>query len=839
MKPFKKIAIPNKDIIEGRLTMEVFAADLWQVVKGVAPLDYQDANVFFKKTYMTKGLNNIIELAEKRLEGKGGNAVIQLQTPFGGGKTHTLIALYHKAKERKVKTFVFVGTAFDPGEIKPWEELERQLTGKVELMKGDIAPGKEKIGKILSQNSPVLILMDEVLEYITKASGIKVGDSNLGAQTLAFIQELCEAVASIDKAFLVITLPSSILEHYDENAERAFEKMQKITGRIEEIYAPVTDEEIPHVIRTRLFENIDKQEAKKVVDKFIEHVRREGLLSDDELNSYRESFENSYPFKPEVIGILYKRWGSFPTFQRTRGVLRLLSLVIHDSLDKDLPFIRLSDFNLSNNEIRKELIKHIGQEYDSVISQDITSQESGSKKADKDMGLAYKSYRLGTAVSTAIFMSSFSGKGEKGCSLKEIKLSVITPDFSNTVIDTAINKLREKLFYLSDDGLYFTNKPNLIKIIIDREENVSDDEILEEEERIIRESISKTFFKTYLYPKFPKDVPDIQEFKLIVLNKEKPNGNILEYSGDNPRVNRNTLIFLCLDEDGKKELHSHLRRLLALRSIEKDMAQNLTEEQEKRVKSMIKELEEITFQKLRNCYRKIYLPVKDGFKEKDMGISTNFGKLYLDKEVYEYLKNEGEIVEKLSPKVILDKYLSNNDYVEVKKLYDTILSTPGEIRLASKDALINTIKEGVKAGLFGFGYLYENKINCQYFKEEPNIALTEGEIIVKPELCKKEEITTPISTPATTAQVEEAPTMGEKAIEKDYYSSIDLRLKVPASQVSTAFRIIQFLKEKFSQVDTEITISLKEGKVKIEDYEEKVLQALKQAKIEIKEEKLD
>ncbi|MGC8679588.1 MAG: DUF499 domain-containing protein, partial [Fervidicoccaceae archaeon] len=542
MRAFKRIARPNEDIMNGRLTMDVFAADLWQVVKGEAPLDYQDAAMFFRKTYMTKGLSNIIELAKKRLEGKGGNAVIQLQTPFGGGKTHTLIALYHKAKEWGVKTFVFVGTSFDPREVKPWEELERQLTGKVELTKGDIAPGKDKIVNILSKNTPVLILMDEVLEYITKASGIKVGETNLGSQTLAFIQELCETVASIDKAFLVLTLPSSILEHYDENAERAFEKLLKITGRMEEIYAPVADEEIVHVIRKRLFENIDEQEVKKVVDEFIEHARKEGLLTNDELNGYRERFKNSYPFKPEVIDILYKRWGSFPTFQRTRGVLRLLSLVIHDSLNKDSPFIRLSDFNLSNDEIRRELIKHIGQEYDSVISQDIISPDSGSKKVDEDIGSAYKPYQLGTAVSTAIFMMSFSGKGEQGCSIKEVKLSVITPDFNSTIIDTAINKLREKLFYLSDDGLYFTNKPNLNRIIVNREENIRADEILQEERILIEKGISKTFLKPYLYPKFSRDVPDNQELKLVILNKEKPNNDILENSGDNPRVYRNTLI---------------------------------------------------------------------------------------------------------------------------------------------------------------------------------------------------------------------------------------------------------------------------------------------------------
>jgi len=219
MKAFNQIAIPHEDIREGRLTMDIFAADLWQVVKGTAPRDYQDPDVFFRKTHITKGLKNILQVAESRLKGRGGDAVIQLQTPFGGGKTHTLIALYHKAREWGANVVVFEGTNFDAKETRIWEELERQLTGKVELTKGDTAPGKEKIIKLLSENAPVLILIDELLEYITKAAGVKVGDSNLASQTYAFIQELTEAVRAVGNAMLVITLTSSTLEQYDEKAE--------------------------------------------------------------------------------------------------------------------------------------------------------------------------------------------------------------------------------------------------------------------------------------------------------------------------------------------------------------------------------------------------------------------------------------------------------------------------------------------------------------------------------------------------------------------------------------------------------------------------------------------
>ena len=484
MKTFTQIAIPHEDIVEGHLTMDVFAADLWQVAEGKAPLDYQDPDLFFKKTFITDGLKNILEIAKARLEGRSGDSVIQLQTPFGGGKTHTLIALYHKAKEWNAKVAVIDGTALNPEDNKLWEEIERQLTGIVSLTKGETAPGKEKLIELLSKNSPVLILMDELLEYITKAAGIKVGDSNLAAQSFAFIQELTGAVATVGNALLVLTLPSSILEHYDENAEKVFQQLQKITGRMEKIYTPVKDDEIEYVVRARLFSKIDEKEAKNVVDEFVEYARNEGLLLDDEVSRYRDRFLKSYPFKPEVIDILYKRWGSFPTFQRTRGVLRLLSIVVNRLLEKNIPYIRLGDFDLSNEELRRELIKHIGQEWDSIIAQDIVGNESGAKKVDESLGAAYRSYRLGTVVSTTIFMMSFSGKGERGASVKEIKISSTYPDFSSSIIDTVITNLKEKLFYLSNEGLFFTTQPNLNKILVSREENITDGEIYQEEKEI-------------------------------------------------------------------------------------------------------------------------------------------------------------------------------------------------------------------------------------------------------------------------------------------------------------------------------------------------------------------
>ena len=174
MKAFNQIATPHSDILQGRLTMDIFAADIWQVLKGRAPADYLDRDLFFNKTYPTKGLKNLLEVVKKRLKGGGGDSVIQLQTPFGGGKTHALIALYHEAKKNNIKIFVFDGTALNPKTSKPWEELEEQLTGGVSLTQGEISPGKDTLAKLLTANQPVLILMDEILNMLPERLVLKL-----------------------------------------------------------------------------------------------------------------------------------------------------------------------------------------------------------------------------------------------------------------------------------------------------------------------------------------------------------------------------------------------------------------------------------------------------------------------------------------------------------------------------------------------------------------------------------------------------------------------------------------------------------------------------------------
>jgi hypothetical protein len=743
MRPFWEIAKPHKDIREGKLEEHIFAADLWNVFAGKAVDEYKDPFLFFQRTYLTEELKNILSLAEKRLKGGGGDPIIQLQTPFGGGKTHSLIALYHKAREWGAKCFVFVGDKFGVKEsdLTPWEEMERQLEGKVEELKGRLAPGGEKLRRLLEKHKPILLLLDELHAYAVNASGVGVGESNLANQTLVFLHQLTGAVSGTGKAILFVSLPSSD-PYRDQKSEELLTSLQSILGRMEKVYAPVRDEEVAEIIRKRLFEEIDEQSAWREIEEFLSYAEGEGILPEGmDKSAYRERFRRSYPFQPEVIDVLYERWGSFPTFQRTRGVLRLLALVISSLYRKGerKSFISLSDFNLNEEDIRKELVKHLETGYESVIAADITGKNAGAKVVDRSLGSAYEPYHFGTKTANAIFMYSFSAGRARGASLNQIKLSCAFPPVPSSIVVEAVEQLRKRLWYLSDEGLYFDKIPNLNKVILDKKDTIEDRELVEEERRILQAHMKDDPLKAFLWPTNSRDIPDGKELKLVVSRERGKAREIWENRGDAPRIYRNTLVFLVPQDEGRAKFEDFLREKMAWERIKGDESLKLTPEQQNRVEERVKEMKGREYEELRRFYRVLLLPERDCFKELDMGIPSVGGRENITGEVYELLRSEERLLERVSPQFIKDKYLMEKDYLETKALLENFYRTPGEFMLTSQDALRSAIKEGVKGKLFGLGKLtYEGQVVCEHFGEECSPTFEEGEVIVKAELCEYE-----------------------------------------------------------------------------------------------------
>ncbi len=868
MKPFHLVAIPHKDILEGRLTMDVFAADLWEVYKGRAVEDYQNPDVFFKKTYLTAGLKNLLEITSKRLRGQGGDPVIQIQTPFGGGKTHSLIALYHAFTNPesatpyfdgalKANVVVVVGTAISPKEENGkitgtlWGEIERQLEGKVEKLSQPIAPGRESLRELLEKHQPLLILMDEVLEYVAKAAGIaldskeiKVGETNLAAQTIAFMQELTETIKSLDKALLVVTLPASVMEYPDEErAEALLSKLQKVAGRVEKIYSPVSGDEIYEVIRRRLFSKVDEIAAKEIINEFIDYYEREGIVI--EKAEYREKMLRSYPFHPEVIDVFHRRWGSLPTFQRTRGVLRILSLAVYKLRDSSIPLIRPCDFDLGFDELAEELIKHIGREYESVLRADITARDANSKKVDKGLGSTYQGLKLATRLASAIFLYSFSG-GERGVSLGELKLSCADINIPSSVITEVVDNLSSSLYYLwREDGRYvFKSQPNLNKAVISRMSEIEEPELREQTKALLQKYIGKVI-PVYIWPRNSKDIPDTEEFKLVVLpsNDKDLVSNILNNYGENPRVNRNTLFFLAPMESERYSFESWLRRKLAWESIARDKSLNLTASQRKEVEKNIKEHEKEERDALRRFYRIVYVPAKE-LKEVDLGIPVFGDKRPLSNEVFERLKADGDIIEKLAPLLIHERYLGSKDYLELRQLYKSLLSTPGEPRIA-KNNLIRSLQKGVEDGHFGFGIVKDGQVECIKFKETPEITLQEYEAIVRKELCERREEVGRGPVGDTVVDKGESDTRlgkagvsvghgAQKTVTQPSYKGVTLSIKLPKGKFYEFYRgVLSLLEDSFDETEVEIKIEARKGRIPKSDYENRVRETLIQINAQI------
>jgi len=849
MKPFVTIAQPHEDIMREKPSMEVFAANLWEVHRGNAPAEYQDPEVFFSKTYMTRGLRNIMDIVSERLEGKGGDPVIQLQTPFGGGKTHTLISLYHMAGQMGTKTVVISGDALDAGETTLWAEMERQLRGEIREFSGMTAPGMEKIMGLLDENQPVLILMDEVLEYAEKAAGVTVGDSTLASQLLAFMQELSQAASSLERVALIVTLPSSSMEHFGESSEKLFHQLTKILGRTEKIFTPVEDDEIYSVIRKRLFRNIDESEAFRVIEEYIDKAESEGILPEGmDAAEYREIFRKSYPFQPEVIDVLYERWGSFPEFQRTRGVLRLLALVVNSLRSSEIPVIRLSDFPLEGS-IRREFLRFIGSNFDSIISSDITSPDSGARVIDRELR-GYEPYRIGTRIATSIFLYSFSGGGSRnGATIRDIKMACIEPEISMSIIDDALNRMIERLFYIhrNMDLYYFSADANINAIVLRKKENIRDEDLREYERKLIGTITGKKIFSVYIWPSSTSDVPDDMKLKLIVLEDPESCTEFLEKKGEQPRVYRNTMIFLVGDDTYRYQLEDHIRTRMAWGAIESDRQITLTDEQKREVREKIRALEAEDREKIRNLYRLVMVPSRSGLERIDLGMASYGVDVKVDYEIKSKLSEDDKLLDKMEPMIIQRKYLEA-DYIETESILKSFYTTPGAMRIIDAGVLEDAIRKGVKRGLFGLGVL-DGEPQCRHIGEECTVTLKSPEIIVKPDLCERsspEVIAKGIEDETFRVDTREKPELTDDeelqpagdvslADENASIAQINLEFKAPLDTISDIIRIKRSITEDFREVDAtmDVRIVASDGEMNNEKYD-RILETLEQLGIHLK-----
>jgi hypothetical protein len=790
---------PHEDIRKGGFDEAVFAADLGDVINRVAADDYKNPYLFFKKTYLTAGLNNLLTRVYAKLTTGQGPSVVQIQTPFGGGKTHALVAIYHYLKHgAEVKELLPPGVALISPAVAAvagdqWNPLEGRTTegvtrrtfwGEVAFWIGGaegyeqfrqdderrISPGKEKLRKFLEAHQPFVILFDEILEYVNRALDVRdQTEVSLGTQTFSFFQELTEAVSSLPQGMMIVTLPSSHLEDFGEQEEESLARLGKIFGRVESIETPVQGEEVYAVIRRRLFEEetLQRVPMREIVHRYFQTYlqHRDDLPAKARDASFRDKMEMAYPFHPDVLDILYEKWSTFPTFQRTRGVLRLLANVVEDLYQREVPLdvILPGDINLDHPAIRQEFLKHIGTEYEGIIGSDIAGHEAKAQALDQ----ANKPWKhLAQRVSTAVFFHSFSAgdgsRSEKGVSLPYVKLATLRSDTIPALVTDVLQRLSNELWYLNSraDAYYFSRIPNLNRMILDKKElfNESYEPTMKE---IIEKEIGKfTSFTSYLWPESGEAIRDNHALKLAILRPDDAGAQIpewIERRGEGFREYKNTLFFALADTAAFVKLREDVKTYLALQEIEDGIKSGETPQLETKRDEIQRRLHSLARDFSFNV-RRMYHTLQIGGRKVDLGQPVAGSETLSNWYWREFTSTDvGAIVTQLGYRILVSKFLAENEQVATSAVLDQFYKNPDLPALAEREVIARAIQVGVQEGAFGLAEVREGKLvsdTLRYHEEVllPAVSFEEGVYLISKGQCEalraqmaaeKEEVVAP------------------------------------------------------------------------------------------------
>jgi predicted AAA+ superfamily ATPase len=546
MKPWREIAVPHPDVLEGTFQQSEFAADISAVRDGKATHEYQDPAAFFQRTFITQGMRQLLTQVALRLNGKGGEPVIQLQTAFGGGKTHTMLAVFHLGTRQcpfddlagipalldqaglwdvpRARVAVIDGNNHSPGQ--PWKRRQTQIhtlwgelawqiggdAGYAMVQNADqsgTSPGKEVLQALLEEFAPCIVLVDELVAYIRQFADEQTLSGGTYESNLSFVQSLTEAVKLVPNAVLLASLPESDpkRDKPESNVQvggprglRALRALENIFGRVQSLWKPVATEEAFEIVRRRLFEPIRDAVARDAVCRaFADTYTAEGtkLPSETHESRYYERLVQAYPIHPEVFDRLYEDWTTLEGFQRTRGVLKLMARVIF-RLWKDQNrdyLIMPGSLPLYESHTRNELVYYLPPGWDPVIERDIDGERSETDELER------KEPRFGAVnaakrVARTLFLGSAPAsagthKGVRGLDRARILLGCLQPGQSRAAFDDALGRLCDRLHYLNTSGdkaqdttrFWFDTRPNLRREMEDRKGRF-------DERRDVREKIA-------------------------------------------------------------------------------------------------------------------------------------------------------------------------------------------------------------------------------------------------------------------------------------------------------------------------------------------------------------
>jgi predicted AAA+ superfamily ATPase len=584
LKPWREVITPHRDVASGQYQQAEFAADLWQVHLGEGTAEYRDPVEFFRRTFLTASLKGILVGAIQRLAGKGGDPVVQLQTNFGGGKTHSMLALYHLfsgvapselvgvdavMREAGAKTVpparrvVLVGSKISPGNpvTKPdgtvvrtlWGELAWQLGGKKAFarIKADdekaTSPG-DVLRELFKEYGPCLILIDEWVAYARQLHDQSDLVAGSFETQFTFAQVLTESAKLARNCLLVISLPASDttgsphtqaddVEVGGQRGREALDRLRNVVGRIESSWRPASAEEGFEIVRRRLFEPLSDpvhfKDRDVVARAFADLYRTQQAEFPPECRDadYEKRIRAAYPIHPEVFDRLYTDWSTLVKFQRTRGVLRLMAAVIHSLWEKGdkNPLILPANVSIDDTRVQFELTRYLSDNWVPVIEKDVDGPTSLPLRIDSEVPNLGK-FAACRRVARSIYLGSAptATVAHRGLEDRRVKLGSVMPGESPAVFGDALRRLAGAATYLYQDGprYWYSTQPTVTKLAEDRAEQYKrdPDKVVREIDRRLRKDLERRgdFGRIHPLPQSGQDVPDDSDARLVVMGVDHP-----------------------------------------------------------------------------------------------------------------------------------------------------------------------------------------------------------------------------------------------------------------------------------------------------------------------------
>jgi predicted AAA+ superfamily ATPase len=626
--PWREVVTPHADVAGGHYQQAEFAADLGQVHRGEGSTEYRDPRAFYQRTFLTEGLRHLLVGALRRLSGQGGDPVVKLQTNFGGGKTHSMLALYHLvsgtpaadlagidpvlaaasvSQPPTARRAVLVGTALSPGQPgrKPdgtvvntlWGELAWQLGGAegyalvAESDRAGTNPG-EALRTLFQRHAPCLILIDEWVAFVRQLYGkanLPAGDFEAN---LTFAQWLTEAAKAVQGVLVVASLPASDIEIGGEGGREALRRLEHTFARVESTWRPASAEEGFEIVRRRLFEPITDPEKFRardtVVQAFIDYYRQHRGEFPPEVAEadYARRLTAAYPIHPELFDRLYNDWSALENFQRTRGVLRLMAAVIHalwSRNDRSLLILPAS-VPIDDAATHFELTRYVEDAWVPIIEQDVDGPHSIPLRIDQDNPNLGR-YSATRRVARTLYLGSAPTvhATHKGLEDRRVKLGAAQPGESVHTFGDALRRLADRANHIYQNGsrYWYALQPSVNRLAEERAaQQRTDDVHLEIIARLKADMRQRGDFPAvHVAPAASGDVPDDRDVRLIVLDPLHPHSrgtdsaakafasDVLENRGTGPRRYRNQVVFLAPDATRLAELEQAARQFLAWSSI--------------------------------------------------------------------------------------------------------------------------------------------------------------------------------------------------------------------------------------------------------------------------------